>query len=220
VAISHALFDLNGTLFDPMVMAEPLAEDEGGELVERILDDTIALAMAETLSGSYRDFSELLRAAASRRLSLAGRQERLDELMSAAAAMRPFADGRRAVEELRAAGLETGVLTNSSTETAASLLADSDLDMEPVVGTDQVRAFKPHPSVYRLGVEATGRPAEELVLVSAHSWDVLGASRAGLRTAWISRRERVAPPIGAGADIEAPDLIGAARRIAAATTRG
>jgi 2-haloacid dehalogenase len=92
--------------------------------------------------------------------------------------------------------------------------------MEPVVGTEEVRAFKPDPSVYRRGVESTGYPAEEVALVSAHSWDVLGASRAGLRTAWVSRRERIAPPIGAGAEIEAPDLAGAARQIADAAARG
>jgi hypothetical protein len=72
VAIRQVYFDLNGTLFDPSVMAEPIGGAGADDLVEEILGEAVLLAMAETLSGSYRDFAELLRAATFRRLALAG----------------------------------------------------------------------------------------------------------------------------------------------------
>ena len=214
--IEQVVFDLNGTLFDPAAMAEPLGN--GGEgLVEEILGDTILLAMVETLTGSYRDFSELLRAAASRRLALRGQDDRLDAVAAGAKEMKPYPEARAAIETLREDGIGAGVLTNSSTDAAQSLVANADLPpLAPIVGTDQVQAFKPDRRVYERGAEAAGRRADEVVLVTAHAWDAIGAKRAGLRAAWISRRERARAPIDPAPDFEAPDLATAAARIASA----
>jgi len=219
VRISQAFFDLNGTLFDPAAMGTPL-EGEGRDLlVDEMLDGAVRLAMVETLTGSYRDFADLLRASASRTLALAGQADRLDEVASAVLEMRPYADGIAAVETLRAAGIAVGILTNSSTEAARSLIAKAELpDLDPIVGTDQVRAFKLDRRVYERGVEAAGRPAGEVVLITAHSWDALGANRAGLLAAWIAARERARPPIEPAPDFEAADLLGAAEQIAGERT--
>jgi 2-haloacid dehalogenase len=216
--LQQVYFDLNGTLFDPSAMGEPLADGVSESLVDGILGDTIVLAMAETLSGSYRDFFELLRAAASRRLAVAGKLELVDEVMSAARRMPPFPDAEEAAGRLRSAGVGAGVLTNSSTESARSLLAGSGLELDPVVGADQVKAFKPDPRIYRRAAEASGHPPGQVALITAHGWDAMGAKRAGLRVAWISRSERLRL-LAPEPDFEAGDLAEAAERIVAATTR-
>jgi 2-haloacid dehalogenase len=216
MAIKQVLFDLNGTLFDPATMAGPLEADRAEELVDEILGDTILFAMVETLSGSYRDFSELLRAAAERRLELSGKQDQVEAIVAAAQEMRPFPDASAAIETLRSAGIGAGVLTNSSTETARSLIAKAELsDLDPIVGTDEVRAFKPGRRVYERGVAASGFDADQVVLITAHSWDAIGAKRAGLRAGWIARRERLRFPLDPSPDFEAADLASAAAQIAA-----
>jgi 2-haloacid dehalogenase len=60
--------------------------------------------------------------------------------------------------------------------------------------------------VYALAVDAFGVPAERVMLVSGHEWDVAGASRAGLRTGWVARGETFAPVLDEQADIEVEDL--------------
>jgi 2-haloacid dehalogenase len=216
VAIEQVLFDLNGTLFDPAAMAEPLGNGSEG-LVEEILGDAVLLGMVETLTGSYRDFSELLRAGASRRLALRGQDDRVDAVLAGAQEMRPYPDARAAIETLRDAAIGAGVLTNSSTDAARSLVANGDLPpLAPIVGTDQVQTFKPDRRIYERGVEAAGRRPDEVVLITAHAWDAIGAKRAGLRAAWLWRRERARPPIDPAPDLEAPDLATAAARIAGA----
>jgi 2-haloacid dehalogenase len=215
--IQQVYFDLNGTLFDPSVMKEPLGAEGSEQWVEGIFGDTILAAMAETLSGSYRDFSKLMRAAATRRLTLAGRPDLVDEVMSAARGMPPFPDAEEAVETLRAAEIGVGVLTNSSTETARSLLAAAGLELHPVIGSDQVKAFKPDPRVYQRAVEASGHPAEEVGLVAAHSWDVIGAKRAGLQAAWVSRGERLRLELPPEPDFSGSDLADVAEQIVAAS---
>jgi 2-haloacid dehalogenase len=49
-------------------------------------------------------------------------------------------------------------------------------------------------------------PAERVMLVTGHEWDVAGASRAGLRTGWLARGEKYTAVLGARPDIEAEDL--------------
>jgi 2-haloacid dehalogenase len=149
--------------------------------------------MADTLTGTFRPLPELWRAALDWHLRRAGRdQSGLDAAMERARALPPYPDARAAIDRLRGAALEVGVLTNSATDAAEAALRHAGLidGLSLVVGSDAVGAYKPDPRVYRHGVERTGASAEEVCLVAAHWWDVLGARRAGLRTAWVARRER------------------------------
>ena len=66
--------------------------------------------------------------------------------------------------------------------------------------------WKPAPAPYLAGCLALGLPPDEVTMVAAHSWDIHGAHRAGLRTAWITRLESVRPDIFDPADLEGPDL--------------
>lgn len=214
MAIEHALFDLNGTLLDPAAMTTPLGP-EGAGLSDAILGDTVLLAMAETLRGSYRDFGELLRIAAARRLELAGIGDRLDELIAGVGEMRPFPEAAKAISTLRSAGIGAGVLTNSSTATAKRLIGASGLELDPIVGTDSVRAFKPDRRVYERGLEVLDLPAARVVLFSVHSWDVAGARAAGLKAAWVARKEGLPTLIEGEPDFRGKDLAAVAAAVAA-----
>ena len=57
----------------------------------------------------------------------------------------------------------------------------------------------------RRGSRPTGADPAGVVMVAAHWWDVLGASRAGLRTAWVARKEKVLMP-GVEVDWQGADL--------------
>src|SRR4051794_19723695 len=157
--MASALFDLNGTLLDPAGIGEPAGLD--GDASLGALDEAILHSMAETLSGGYRPFTDFLRAALVRAAEVGGRPDGVDEAMERAAAMPAYPDAAEAIERLRAAGLQVGVLTNSATQAAESALAAAGLRLDLVVGSDQTGAFKPDPRVYRRGLEAAGSPADE-----------------------------------------------------------
>ena len=210
--VEHAFFDLNGTLFDPSPLGEPLGGDDG--FVAAVLDDAVRLAMIATMTRTYCDFSVLLEAAARGRLEDAGKTDLLSDVTTAAGRMRPFQDAADAVRILRGAGLGVGVLTNSSAATARELIAASDLELEPILGSETVQAFKPDPRVYAQAVDSVSAGAENVILISAHWWDALGAKRAGLRAGWVSRTEGRRPAIEPAPDYEAHDLVGLAATIA------
>ena len=186
--VAWALFDLNGTLLDPSGIGEPLGL--GPEQSAAAFDDAVTASMAETLSGGYRPLPELVAAALRRRAEVAGRPLRaLEEALDRTAHMPAYPEAGEALAALRARGVRAGVLTNSPAAGAEEALDAAGLEVDLVAGSDAVEAFKPDPRVYRHGLAKAGAEPSEACLVAAHWWDVLGAARAGLRTAWVARKE-------------------------------
>jgi 2-haloacid dehalogenase len=214
--VPWVFFDLNGTLMDLGGLAEPLGGDP--ELVLGSLDDAVAQAMVATIAGEHGPFSDLLGAALRRRLAWAGADPALAErALERLAFMPPHPEAAPALDRLAAAGVPLGVLTQSTTQSAEAVLEAAGLRdrFEHVIGTDQVGAFKPDRRVYDAAAERAGVPVAEVWLVAAHWWDVAGAKHAGLRTAWIARRERQLLDSVPEPDVRAGDLAEAAERIAA-----
>ena len=212
------LFDLNGTLVDTAVMAQPLGDTAADEdLVSAAVDDAIQLAMVATLISVEADFRALVRAGLRRRLRLAGRDPDLaDDALGLMGSMPAFLDAPAALEQLRGVGLRLGVLTQSAAQDADAVLRFAGLRdrIEAVVSAPESGAFKPDPRPYRMALERIGASADEVALVAAHWWDVAGAKRAGLRTGWVARRDILLPGGVPEPDVSGRDLVEVAEGLA------
>jgi 2-haloacid dehalogenase len=219
VTLSWVFFDLNGTLVDPGVMGQPLGDTAADEeLAYAALDDAVMQAMVVTLTGVEADFRELLEAGLRRQIALTGRDPDLAvPALELLGAMPAFLDAPAALERLRAFGLRVGVLTQSAAEAADAVLRFAGLRdrVELIVSARESGAFKPDPRPYRHVLDRVGASAGEVCHVAAHWWDVAGAKRVGLRTAWVARRDRVLPASVPEPDVVAPDLASAAEAIVA-----
>ena len=192
--LQWVLFNLTGTLVDPTVVAQPLGDSGADEeLVLSALDDAVAMAMADALTGAMTPLDELVDAAMRRRLRLAGRDDQAAasarELMGT---MPAYLEVPGALEGLRAHGLRLGVLAQSAAEATDSVLRFAGLRdrFELVLSAQESGAYKPDLRPYRMAVERTGADGGDIIFVSTHWWDVAGAKRAGMKTGWVARRER------------------------------
>ena len=220
MALTWVLFNLTGTLVDPTVLAQPLGDSGADEdLVLAALDDAVTMAMVEALTGGDTPLDEMIGAAIRRRLRLVGGDEsRASAALQLMGTMPAYLEAPGALEELRARGLKLGVLAQSSAEATDSVLRFAGLRdrFELVLSAQDAGAPKPDLRPYRYALEQTGAESGEAVcFVSTHWWDVAGAKRAGLRTAWVARRARpllgtVPPP-----DYTARDLSAVAEAIVA-----
>lgn len=93
------------------------------------------------------------------------------------------------VRALADAGLRLVTLTNGATSVGEQLLTRAGvLDrFERLLSVEDAGRWKPAPQSYAYAATECGVPAAEMLLVAVHPWDVEGAARAGLRTAWIDR---------------------------------
>jgi 2-haloacid dehalogenase len=198
--MASVFFDLNGTLVDPVALIEPR------ELALAALDEANVYAM---LVREAR-FADLLEAALRRLLERGGRDPgeaagALERLPS----MPAFPDAAEARCVLREAGFEVVVLTQSARASAEAVLGNAGLRLDRVLSASPL---KPDPRAYA--------PARGGWFVAAHWWDVAGAAGAGLRTAWVSRDDRVYPGAIPQPEVRAPDLLSAARAIVSAPEAG
>lgn len=60
-------------------------------------------------------------------------------------------------------------------------------DFDDIISATFVGAFKPHPAVYRRAAHIIGLEVYECMMVSANSFDVVGARACGLRAAFVNR---------------------------------
>jgi 2-haloacid dehalogenase len=209
-ALRWVLFDLNGTLVDPAVLAQPLGDSAADEeLAYEALDDANREAAVLTLGGERATFADLLAGALRRRLALAGRDPALaSDALALLGTMPAYIDAPAALETLRGVGLELGVLTQSAAEAADTVLRFSGLRdrMSVVLSAPESGAFKPDPRPYRMALERIGARGDEVAFVAAHWWDVAGAKHAGLRTGWVARRDRLLPESVPEPDVRGRDL--------------
>ena len=58
---------------------------------------------------------------------------------------------------------------------------------DSILSAETVGQFKPHTSVYRFATQALTLEPNQIMMVAAHSFDILGARHSGYRGAYVNR---------------------------------
>ena len=74
------------------------------------------------------------------------------------------------------------------------------------LSTDQVRAFKPAPIAYNMGLEAFHLGKKQIAFVPFGGWDAAGAKSFGYSTYWVNRMNEPEEELGVRADTSHNDL--------------
>ncbi|HET9345929.1 MAG TPA: haloacid dehalogenase type II [Candidatus Limnocylindrales bacterium] len=190
--VDAAFFDLFGTLVSlgPLVGAcDRVAPGRGAELAARWRARQLETSWLRTAMDRWANFDAVTHdtlLVTLQELGITGLDDRdLAALADAFTELPLVAGAADAVGRLRAGGLVTGILTNASAATLGRVADRLDLPIDYRLSVDAVRRYKPHPSVYRLAVDATGLAAERIGFVTANGWDAAGASAFGFRVAWL-----------------------------------
>lgn len=212
--------DVNETLLDLSGLQPAFASlglPEAGPLwFARTLRNGFALAA----SGDCHSFADVARATLVSLDPARLKPRDADVILDAFTRLTPHPDVAPGLRLLADAGLPVMTLTVGDAETVARIFDAHGLG-DLVVGHLSAADFgrwKPAAAPYLAGCLALGLSPRDVVMVAAHSWDVHGAHRAGLRTAWITRLEQVRGDVFHPADIEGADLIAVAEHIVGSST--
>jgi 2-haloacid dehalogenase len=140
------------------------------------------------------------------------------ELIDAWHQLDPWPDVREGLEELRR-GRIVAALSNGHVALLIDLARHGDLRFDCLLSAEMARAYKPAPEVYLTGARLLGLPPDEVMLVAAHPFDLEGARRAGLRTAFIDRPLEYGPGSPARADPRADQSVADLQELAVRLNR-
>lgn len=214
------VFDVNETLSDLAPVAERFGKVGASPQLARVwFASLLRDGFAATVAGHSEPFAtigrELLHA-----LLPAGELKRepdeaVDYIMTGFLQLPVHEDVPAGVEALHEAGLRMVTLTNGATPIAEQLLTRAGLDarFERLLSVEDAGVWKPARAAYEYAATSCGVPLDQLVLVACHPWDIDGAARAGMRTAWINRVEAGYPTYFTRPDLTATGVADLARQL-------
>jgi 2-haloacid dehalogenase len=188
------LFDVNETLSDMTPMADRFAEvgapaHLAATWFAALLRDGIALTAAGATAPMAEIGATLLRS------QLAGQpldrdlDVAVEHVMSGFTSLAVHADVVEGVVALSELGIRLATLSNGSADIARGLFERAGIAdrFERLLSVDQAGTWKPAAGAYAYALAQCGVVAPDAMLVAVHPWDIDGAARAGLTTAWINR---------------------------------
>ncbi|WP_412069217.1 haloacid dehalogenase type II [Rubrivirga sp. IMCC43871] len=201
------VFDVNETLLDLGVLAPRIEALTGGPQARWFLE-LQRLWLVATATDHYQDFPTLighaLRSVADGEVSDADVASVLDAVVQLPA----HPDVPPALDRLHAAGYRLAALTNGTLDAVRQQLDHTGIAdrFDVVMSADEVQRYKPAPEPYRFAARKLDSDLGDLTMVAAHAWDVAGAHRAGMRTAFVARPGKAPVPGWPAPDIQGPDL--------------
>ena len=209
------VFDIIGTCFSLEKLRQQLVELGAPTYALKLwfaqsLRDAFALSHA----GGYRPLKEILQAELPRTLQALEIDLESEQLLQVIATLKELElqpKAKEAFETLTTSGWKIIALTNGGKEFTDKLLERAGVQQyfAEVYSCDAIAITKPHPDVYRM-VRAD---LDRVWLVAAHAWDIAGANRVGMKTAFIQQLDKTYLDVYPPADIMAENLLEAALKI-------
>jgi len=221
--IAACVFDAYGTLFDVNAAAAHCADELGDKwqpLAEVWRNKQLQYTWLRSLMQRHVDFWQLTTDALDYALDAhsvsdeALRQRLLDLYMSLDA----YAEVKEVLTSLKDAGLKTAILSNGSPKMLNSAVENAGIAgvLDRVLSVEDVRIYKPHPSVYQMACDEFEIMPGEIAFQSSNAWDAAGAATFGFKVVWVNRfgqvRERLPdqPDFEVKSLTELPPIVGAA----------
>lgn len=211
------LFDVNETLFDLTPLRQSLSELLGADddLLPLWFTTTLHHSLVETVTGSYKEFSEIGAAAM---MMLAARRGIELDINSARRAIAEISEcplhGEVAdsLSRLGGAGFVMGALTNSPQDLVEMRVEKAGIRpmLSELLSAGAIETYKPHVSTYQWAAKKMKVTPTDCLFVAAHGWDIAGAMRAGMRGLFVARPGANLYPLADMPEHVCKDLSGAA----------
>lgn len=202
------------TIFDPrpvFALAEEIFPGNGAELSNAWRTRQFEYAWLRTLTGRYVNFWHITEDAlvfAAKLLKLDLTVERRKQLMQAFLGIKAWPDALPALKSLKACGIRMALLSNFTAAMLDAAVQNSGLQgiFEPHLSTDRVRAYKPDPRAYQMGIDMFGLKREEIAFAAFGGWDAAGAKTFGYPTFWVNRMNLPVEELGSAPDASGTTL--------------
>jgi 2-haloacid dehalogenase len=188
-------FDIYGTLIDPMALGQVL-ESMIGEKASAFnnlwRDKQLEYSFRKAAMKQFNHFSECTRQAleyCDAFLKTELSENQMGELLGMYRTLPAYPETVKCLQILKEKGHEIMAFSNGKKDDLISLFENAGIIQyfDQIISVDEVRTFKPSPDVYNLLAQRSTQSKENTWLVSANSFDIIGAAVCGLKSVWLKR---------------------------------
>ncbi|WBL25896.1 haloacid dehalogenase type II [Zunongwangia sp. HGR-M22] len=201
------IFDVNETLLNMQKLREEINRVLDNSLGFQVwFDKLLHYSLVGNETDTHNDFSEIAKAVFKMTADFFGKnctEYQINSTLSLVSKLPAYKDVSIGLQKLKDQNLKLIALTNGNRETLEAQLSFAEIDnyFDAVYSVDVVGKFKPHTITYQKVLNDHHLLPQETLMVTAHGWDIAGAAKAGLKTAFIERDGKNEYPLAKPADL-------------------
>ena len=191
------LFDAYGTLFDVNSAAEK-SKNKIGDKWEAFANywrtTQLEYTWLRSLMHRHKDFWQITEDSLDKSMKIFNiNKDMKTELLNLYKKLSPFSEVKETLENLKKKEMKLSILSNGTPELLNTLVVSNKLEkiFDDIFSIEEVRIYKPDSKVYDLPVNKYKIKPNEIIFLSANTWDVSGGGNYGYNSVWVNRNNTV-----------------------------
>ena len=195
--IKAIIFDAYGTLFDVNSAAEKCKEKLGDKwegFANYWRTTQLEYTWLRSLMRRHKDFWQITQDSLDKSMNFYNIDNSMrSELLNLYKVLSPFAEVRDAVKKLKQSNYKLAILSNGTPDLLNELVVSNQLKdiFDDIFSVEEAGIFKPDSKVYDLPINKYNIEKNEVLFLSANTWDVSGAGNYGYNTVWVNRNNNI-----------------------------
>jgi len=217
--IKAIIFDAYGTLFDVNSAAEK-CKDKIGDKWEPFANywrtTQLEYTWLRSLMGRHKDFWQVTEDSLDKSMKAFSIDPSMrNELLNLYKVLSPFKEVPEVLKALTEKKFKLAILSNGTPSLLNELVNSNNLNniFDDLFSIEQVGVYKPDSKVYDVPVKKYEIQKEEVVFLSANTWDVSGGGNYGYKAIWVNRNNNIFDNLDYKPNFEIKDLYGLLSKI-------
>ena len=217
--IKAIIFDAYGTLFDVNSAAEK-CKDKIGDKWEGFANHwrttQLEYTWLRSLMNRHKDFWQITEDSLDKSMKTFKIDSSMkNELLDLYKILSTFSEVPEVLKSFKEKNYKLAILSNGTPSLLNELVKSNNLNniFDNIFSIEEVRAYKPDSKVYNIPVNKYRIQKNEIVFLSANTWDVSGGGNYGYKAIWVNRNNNIFDNLDYEPNFEIKDLYGLLSKI-------
>ncbi len=195
--VKAIIFDACGTLFDVNSAAEK-CKDKIGDKWESFANywrtTQLEYTWLRSLMKKYKDFCQITEDSLDKSMKAFKIDSSMrDELLDLYKILSTFPEVKEVLNNLKEKNYKLAILSNGTPALLNKLVKSNNLEsiFDDIFSVEEVGIYKPDSKVYDIPIKKYQIQKDEVVFLSANTWDVSGGGNYGYNSVWVNRNNNI-----------------------------
>ena len=195
--IKAIIFDAYGTLFDVNSAAEK-CKDKIGDKWEGFASywrtTQLEYTWLRSLMNRHKDFWKITEDSLDKSMKFFKIDYSMrNDLLDLYKVLSPFSEVKETLKKLKKRDIKLAILSNGTPSLLENLVKNNNLEniFDDIFSIEEVGIFKPDSKVYDIPVNKYNIKKDEILFLSANTWDVSGGGNYGYNSVWVNRNKNI-----------------------------